>query len=339
MLGIRRRIRAVSRRLVRKAWRKPAPTILMYHRIAEPPYDPWGLAVSPELFADQLRSLTRSRKLVHMDRLVEGLRRGGLTGKEVAITFDDGYVDNLTTGKPILERAEAPATVFITTDRLGAAREFWWDELAHMCLGGTAAIDAGFEIAGRRLHVSLPARTAAVSSDWFWSDPPTGDRERMYLMLWKTLQRLDDGTREAAMQTLREQFGEPFAPAASLPMRREDVGTLVADGLIHVGGHSHAHLPLTTLSADAKRHQIERCKRELEELTQSAVSGFAYPFGDRDDEAKALTKGAGYCWAVSTHSAVVDAKDCDLFDLPRLQAMNWTGSELMRRLTDLGQAP
>ena len=38
-------MRAVSRRLVRKAWRKPAPTILMYHRIAEPLYDPWGLAV------------------------------------------------------------------------------------------------------------------------------------------------------------------------------------------------------------------------------------------------------------------------------------------------------
>jgi peptidoglycan/xylan/chitin deacetylase (PgdA/CDA1 family) len=312
----------------------------MYHRIAEPPYDPWGLAVSPAHFADQLRSLTQSRKLVHMDCLVEGLRcGGGLTGKEVAITFDDGYVDSLTVGKPILERAEAPATVFITTDRLGAAREFWWDELAHMCLGGTAAIDATFEIAGQRLHVSLPARTAADSRNWFWTDPPTDDRERTCLMLWKALRRLDDGTREAAMHALREQFGEPLAPGASLPMRREDVGTLVAGGLIRVGGHSQAHLPLTTLPADAKRHQIEQCKRELEELTQGPVSGFAYPFGDRDDEAKALTKEAGYSWAVSTHSAVVDARDCDLFDLPRLQARNWTGSELMRRLTDLGRAP
>ena len=25
----------------------PEPVILMYHRIAEPPYDPWGLAVTP----------------------------------------------------------------------------------------------------------------------------------------------------------------------------------------------------------------------------------------------------------------------------------------------------
>ena len=138
------------------------------------------------------------------------------------------------------------------------------------------------------------------------------------------------------MQTLREQFGQLVDQAANLPMRREDVGTLVSGGLIRVGGHSQAHLPLTTLSADAKRHQIGQCKRELEELTQGSVSGFAYPFGDRDDEAKALTKEAGYCWAVSTDSAAVDTEDCDLFDLPRLQAMNWTGGELMRRLADLG---
>jgi len=337
MLGVRR-LRAVSRRFSRTVWRKPAPTILMYHRIAELPYDPWGLAVSPVNFADQLRSLTRSRQLVDMDRLAAGLRCGGLTGREVAITFDDGYGDSLTSGKPILERAEAPATVFITMDRLGAAREFWWDELAHMCLGGTAAVDAELEIAGQRLHVSLPARTAAVSSDWFWSDPPTDDRERTYLMLWKALRRLDDGTREPAMQRLAEHFGQPLAQNANLPMRREDVRALVAGGLIRVGGHSQAHLPLTTLSADAKRHQIEQCKRELEALTLGPVSGFAYPFGDRDDEAKALTKEAGYSWAVSTHRAAIDANDCDLFDLPRLQAMNWTGSELMRRLTDLERA-
>jgi peptidoglycan/xylan/chitin deacetylase (PgdA/CDA1 family) len=311
----------------------------MYHRIAEPPYDPWGLAVSPARFADQLRSLSEARTLVHMDGLVAGLREGRLTGREVAITFDDGYVDCLTVGKPILERAAAPATVFITTDHLGATREFWWDELAHMCLGGTAPIDAGFEIAGQQVHVSFPARTAAVSNGWFWSDPPTDDRERTYLRLSKALRRLDDARREAAMQTLRTHFGAPLPRAESLPMRREDVSALVAGGLIRVGGHSHAHLPLTTLSTDAKRHQIAQCKRELEELTRSSVSGFAYPFGDRDDEAKALTKEAGYAWAVSTHSEVVDARDCDLFDLPRLQAMNWTGHELMRRLTDLGQAP
>ena len=129
-----------------------------------------------------------------MDRLVAGLRGGGLTGREVAITFDDGYRDNLTSAKPILERAEAPATVFITMDRLGAAREFWWDELAHMCLGGTAAVDAQRRDRRSAAALSLPARTAADLERLVLGDPPTDDRERTYLTLWKALRRLDEGS-------------------------------------------------------------------------------------------------------------------------------------------------
>lgn len=338
MFGIRRRLRSVGRRALTRVWRRQAPTILMYHRITDSAYDPWGLAVSPERFSEQLRWLKRSRRLVHMDFLVEGLRAGGLTGQEIAITFDDGYVDNLLVAKPILELAQAPATVFVTTNRLSAQREFWWDELSHMCLGGTAAIDARLVIAGQRLHVVLPARAGAPPNDWFWSDPPSSARERDYLLLWRALQRLDEPTREAYMQTLRRHFGEPVPEAASLPMCRDDVAKLVSGGLIRVGGHAQAHLALTTLSPAAKRQQIEECKRELEALTGSSVSGFAYPFGDRDDEVKALTQSAGYSWAVSTQRASVDTRCYDVFDLPRVQVMNWSGSELTNRLQGLGRA-
>jgi peptidoglycan/xylan/chitin deacetylase (PgdA/CDA1 family) len=337
MLGLRRRLRAVGQSVLGRVWPRQAPTILMYHRIAQPAYDPWGLSVSPARFSEQLSWLKRSRKLLHVDSLVEGMRSGGLTGNEIAITFDDGYVDNLLVAKPILQRAQAPATVFITTDRLGTQREFWWDELANMCLGGTAAVDAEVEIAGQRLHVALSAREAATPSNWFWSDPPPTARERTYLTLWQALQGLDEATRETCMHTLRQQFGEPIADAASWPMCREDVAELVSGGLLRVGGHARDHLRLTTLSAAEKRLQIEHCKRDLEELTRGLVAGFAYPFGDRDDETKALARAAGYDWAVSTHEAAIDARGYDAFDLPRIQAMNWSGSELLQKLAELGR--
>ena len=53
-------------------------------------------------------------------------------GKYVAITFDDGYVDNLFNAKPRLETADVPATVFLATGYL--AEKFWWDELAQMII-------------------------------------------------------------------------------------------------------------------------------------------------------------------------------------------------------------
>ena len=52
----------------------------------------------------------------------------------MAITFDDGYVDNLTTASPILTSLNLPATFFVTTGHTGRAQEFWWDELHRVLL-------------------------------------------------------------------------------------------------------------------------------------------------------------------------------------------------------------
>ena len=50
------------------------------------------------------------------------------------VTFDDGYADNLWNAKPLLERYDVPAAVFVTTGYAGQDREFWWDELETLLL-------------------------------------------------------------------------------------------------------------------------------------------------------------------------------------------------------------
>ena len=56
---------------------------------------------------------------------------GTLPLDAVALTFDDGYVDNLVFGKPRLEAADLPATVFLATGYIDRFEPFWWDELQH----------------------------------------------------------------------------------------------------------------------------------------------------------------------------------------------------------------
>jgi len=338
MFGIRTRVRVFRRRLLRKIWRRPAPVILMYHRVGEPAYDPWGLSVSRSNFADQLRCLAHGRRLVAMDTFVNGLRNRQLTGREVAITFDDGYVDNLLAAKPLLEQVGAPATVFITTQRLGATDAFWWDELAQMCLGTDYALDTEVEVAGQTLRVAWSAETQPRFSRWSWNEPPKSERERIYLELWRLLQRLGEAPRNEAMTLLRQRMGTTHTAAGDLPMRAEDIATLVTGGLIQIGGHARNHVALSSLSFAAKREEIAVCKTELEQITSKSITGFAYPFGDRDDEAMAITQRAGYDWAVSTRSAPVDPDCYDLFDLPRLQALDWTGAELMEQIARIERA-
>src|SRR6267378_1680428 len=103
---------------------EPRPLILMYHRIANEPADPWGLAVSPAHFEEQLLVLRRTRRPVPLTEFVRHLAAGRLHPSAVAMTFDDGYADNLFAARPRLAAADVPATVFLATgflDRRGSS--------------------------------------------------------------------------------------------------------------------------------------------------------------------------------------------------------------------------
>src|SRR5258707_784388 len=94
--------------------------VLLYHRIARIERDPWSLCVTPEHFAEHLDVL-RAWRRVRLDQIGSGRL-------SVAITFDDGYADNLHEAARLLIRSDTPATFFLATGYLGGAREFWWDE-------------------------------------------------------------------------------------------------------------------------------------------------------------------------------------------------------------------
>ena len=104
--------------------------ILIYHRVAEDPIDPWRLCVSPDNFARHMEVLRRKGfKTVHVSELADAARARRLPRKTVAVSFDDGYRDNLDAARPILERYETPATHFATAGYIGSDEPFWWDVL------------------------------------------------------------------------------------------------------------------------------------------------------------------------------------------------------------------
>src|SRR4051812_47294780 len=109
--------------------------ILLYHRIAELHSDPWGLAVTPRRFTEHVEALQQHARAMRLQQLPQGLLKGDLPDRSVVVTFDDGYADNLHNAKPVLERYDVPATVFVTTGYIGQEKhEFWWDELDRLFL-------------------------------------------------------------------------------------------------------------------------------------------------------------------------------------------------------------
>ena len=130
--------------------------ILMYHRIADESCDPWSLAVSPRHFDEQLRTIRELTRPKRLRDLVASPSHGIDRQPSVIVTFDDGYADNFLAAKPLLERHDVPATVFVSSGFLDKTIGFWWDELERMLLApGTLPEHCAIAIGSTRYEQPL----------------------------------------------------------------------------------------------------------------------------------------------------------------------------------------
>ena len=102
--------------------------ILVYHRVANVSHDSLQLCVSPQNFRKQIIYLKENFNLIPLSQMVNNLKSHKIKEGAVAVTFDDGYADNLYTALPILEELNAPATIFITTGNIDSQEDFYWDK-------------------------------------------------------------------------------------------------------------------------------------------------------------------------------------------------------------------
>ena len=107
---------------------RPIP-ILVYHQIDRAPAkgQPFrSLYVAPDAFSRQMKWLARLGYTgLSMTALMPYLR-GEKTGKVVGITFDDGYLNNLTHALPVLKRHGFSSTCYAVSGLLGKTNE--WDK-------------------------------------------------------------------------------------------------------------------------------------------------------------------------------------------------------------------
>lgn len=135
--------------------------ILLYHRVAEEARDPFRLCVTPKEFDRQMRHLADMYRVLTLAELQTWIDLSDFREPGVAVTFDDGYLDNLTTASPILLDHGIPATFFFTTRGLDAPREYWWDTMAR---SEDLRTDESRAFHQRIVHSSLAERDSLLGS-------------------------------------------------------------------------------------------------------------------------------------------------------------------------------
>ncbi|MHC1480198.1 polysaccharide deacetylase family protein [Frateuria aurantia] len=146
----------------------------MYHNIAPVPREIEryrSLYVSPAAFARQMGLLHRlGYRGMSMSQAMAHLRQPQ-QGKVVVITLDDGYVDNLESALPVLQRHGFTATCYVVSGRVGEYNRWDADKLGIrkplMNRGQLQAwVDAGMEVgAHTRRHPHLTRCSASELHD------------------------------------------------------------------------------------------------------------------------------------------------------------------------------
>jgi peptidoglycan/xylan/chitin deacetylase (PgdA/CDA1 family) len=334
---IRNFARGVHRRLTRSG------IILLYHRVADLPSDAWSLAVTPAHFAEHLVVLRRYGNPLRLDHYVRARDSRTLPRRPIVLTFDDGYADNLHEAKPLLQRAEVPATVFVSTEYLGQIQEVWWDELDRLLLQpGHVPPTLGLTIEGTTHSWDL-GRDATYSESaqrqyraWrFWHERAPTVRHQVYRQIWHLLQPLSHLSRQKTLMELRQwSKATPQGRTTHRMMTPEEVRTLGAKGLVEIGSHTVTHPKLSAISAGMQRQELQQSKRRLEEILEHPVTSFAYPYGSRamyTAETVSLVREVGYTCACANYPGLVESHH-SVFELPRIRVHDWSGDEFERRL-------
>jgi len=279
--------------------------VLLYHRVVDLQRDPHRIAVRPDAFAEHCRILRRKCEVVR-------LGDANPSRRQVAITFDDGYVDNAGDARRILAEAGLPATFFVTVSPLDQSTEAWWDRLEQIvfdCRLPSGALET--EIEGRRLWAD--ARSALA-------------RERTYLALHYRLRKLRPVIIEAILGRLAEQLAiTPLERHTHRWMTVEELRRLADTPGFDIGAHTLTHPFLAGLDRDEQQAEIAGSRAQLERLLERPVRSFSYPYGGPDafDAVTAeLVRDAGFTTACSATGGLA-APGGDPFQLPRNMVCNW----------------
>lgn len=257
--------------------------ILMYHRVLSTP-DPYHVGdVDAFAFDWQLSVIKRYFNVLPLTEAAERLKLGTLPRRAVAITFDDGYADNVEIALPILQRHGLHATFFIATDYLDGGR--MWNDTVIEAVARTSA--ASLDLTSLGLGIHDVAEVAA--------------RVRCINTLLGQLKYLPPLEREQKCTSIATHIGKPLPD--HLMMTTAQLRALHAAGM-EIGAHTLRHPILARVAEDEARREIEGSRDRLRELLGHDISTFAYPngkpevdYGRRDVE---IVRHAGFKLAVST---------------------------------------
>lgn len=274
----------------RRREKNRVPRVLFYHGVSgiKNPFVE-GLHISPEDFRKQIDYLQRFYVFISIDEYYQRWKEGRFTGKEVTLTFDDGYRNNLTVLAPILKELGIPFTVFVSTFHIDSGERFATfiarAVVMHESLSRLSVPEVGLDFPLKSIH----------------------QRKRVSKELSCRLKHANVGLVKLVTARLVQHLSSADYHLlcrnyeADAPMTWEEVARLQSQYQCTIGSHCLDHIICDAFQdSEEIRRQICQSKTIIEEKLGQPCHYLAYPNGNACAEALEASRLAGYRLAFTT---------------------------------------
>jgi peptidoglycan/xylan/chitin deacetylase (PgdA/CDA1 family) len=288
--------------------------ILLYHGVHEDALalegrNSSGKHIGASQFADQMKHLSATRNLVSVPQIAAAYQgRYTLPENAVAVTFDDGYLNNYLVAWPILEKYGVPATFYLATGFIGTDRMIWTDRLEHAILNtqthSIKLLENGVE-ATYKTHTEEDRIKAFTTIKTLCKTLPDGERLRVLASVFRECNSDAEDTEH---------------PLYAF-MNWDQVRKMFSSPLIDFGGHTIDHVSLTKVPKNEMQRQIKSSIETVSQELDEKIDLFSYPEGqekDYDDTVIDTLKSLGIDHCPTAIAGGNDLKTTSPYELKRV---------------------
>jgi peptidoglycan/xylan/chitin deacetylase (PgdA/CDA1 family)/glycosyltransferase involved in cell wall biosynthesis len=280
--------------------------ILRYHAVCGPegyPYADPHLCVSPSGFERHVAYLTANYEVLPLPEIVSRMRNNRpLPANTVALTFDDGYADNLAAART-LNRYGASGTFYLTACCMDNIEPFWPSEIRYL-FNAMPCETVTVEAAGKQ--IALPCSTPK-------------ERAASLMVVTHLLKAHTIPVRDHIREQLRALAGHVRMPNVMLTWN--EVNEMHRLGMT-IGAHTMTHANLPSAGIVDATKEITGSKKMLESHIGHDVTMFSYPNGGAESyftpELERVVARAGYDAATTSRNGFATS-GCDLYAIKRVQ--------------------
>ncbi|WP_456797756.1 polysaccharide deacetylase family protein [Bradyrhizobium sp. USDA 4473] len=256
-------------------------TVVTFHRVLRRSDPRWETTLAPWTLDDRtfdqcLAFFKRHYTIVGLDDVRRSLRRErSLPARSLLLTFDDGFADNFDYALPLLQKHGTPATIFVTSDRIGREERLWTEDLLSAVMVGRI----GQQQVASLYQILLGANDDPNDTSLVWDIVRRGPELEVAMV-------------ETALSAAGVDLRSIRCPRQMLTS--EEIVTLVLNG-ISIGAHGQTHtaFPLSS-NPSAELHQPLAVLNEIvTPCGGSPVDAVSFPHGAYTSEIadQALTSG------------------------------------------------